>query len=269
MLFELIIVACFLFGIAVVFYKLRRASSLELLQLEFSERAEKLQDLAAECQPLILRGVPIPPSLTAAQFRQFTKLDAHPLRTAGAAAEPLTLGAYRSNPAATLPVFQEAGVPITSPEAGLLIAQELSLDAWVTHTFQEFRLELFGAFDIAYTTQVHALFGGAGLTKSISSMTCLLPVEGTYTVSVLSPATETFLPKVWRNRYPDTITIQDTPLVGELKYIDIKVRPGTMVCLPAHTIYSLQPDNYRTFHTALRFDYDTPVSNIVKLLGNL
>jgi hypothetical protein len=51
---------------------------------------------------------------------------------------------------------------------------------------------------------------------------------------------EQFLPKGWRGRFPERFTVQDTPLVGEIKYITIKVRPGTLLCVPTHWFVSVR-----------------------------
>ena len=90
-----------------------------------------------------------------------------------------------------------------------------------------------------------------------------MPTEGIYTVSILSKDSESFLPKDWMYRYPGDLSPNDTPLVAELKYIDIIVRPGTMICFPPHFVISMKP-NHEVFTAAVVVEYHEPVSLLAK-----
>jgi len=91
-----------------------------------------------------------------------------------------------------------------------------------------------------------------------------MPTEGTYTVSIVSRESETFLPPKWLYRYPGSLSPNDTPLVSDLKYTDIIVRPGTMICFPPHMIVSMEPKSADTFSAALILEYHEPVSLLSK-----
>jgi hypothetical protein len=106
------------------------------------------------------------------------------------------------------------------------------------------------------------------MQRTTGVMTFILPAEGAYTVSLVNPKSESFLPANWKYRYPHTLTINDSPLVGELKYIDIILRPGTMLCLPTHAVYSIQPDS-SSFHSCLYMEFNSPVSTLAKFLEGL
>jgi hypothetical protein len=125
-----------------------------------------------------------------------------------------------------------------------------------------------GFFSVAYSNRVQPVFGGVGMQRATAVMTFFMPVEGTYTVSLVNPKSESFLPAEWKFRYPHTLTINDSPLVAEIKYIDIILRPGTMICVPTQTIFSLEPDS-ATFHSGLWVEVDSPVSNLAKFLEEL
>jgi hypothetical protein len=72
------------------------------------------------------------------------------------------------------------------------------------------------------------------------------------------------------NRYPESLTVNDTPLVGEIQFIDIVVRPGTMIAIPAHCIYSMKlKGSHAEFSTGLVIEIDTPISNLATALGTL
>jgi hypothetical protein len=67
-------------------------------------------------------------------------------------------------------------------------------------------------------------------------------------------------------RYPESLTINDTPLVAEVQFIDVVLRPGTMLAIPAHCIYSMKPKE-AGFSGAVILEIDTPISNLANLLG--
>ena len=262
MFLEFAIIGCVLFFIFVWFYKQRRAE-LELLQVEFANSATALRDLSQEKQPIIIRGVPVPTILTAARLAQIPRLAEFPLNPEAAGT---TLGAYRATPGKILPDWQLLGRPILTDEAGTVAAQELSIPLWVTRTLQEPLLDL-GSLPFLTSFDSRILLGGAGMTRTVPSYLCILPTDGTYILSLVSPSSETFLPTAWEHRYPQSLTINDTPMVGEIKYIDVILRPGTMVCIPSQTIYSLQPKDYTAFNAATVIEVHSPISKLAKMLG--
>jgi hypothetical protein len=263
MFIEFGIIFCFLFFICVWFYKQRR-TELELLQVEFAQAGNSLRDLAQEKQPIVIRGVPVPPVLTAAQLEAIPRVAEFPLYPGGAAAGA-TVGAYRRLPAAVHPDWQSTGRPILTEEAGTLLAEELALPLWTDRTLRDALLDL-GALPLLTFYTVRAVFGPQGLQRALGSFVCFLPTQGTYTVSLVSASSEPFLPKAPENRYPSSFSMNDTPMVGEIKYIDVVVRPGTMLCIPAQTLFSLEQTEKGPFHAALLFEIHTPVSWLAKML---
>jgi hypothetical protein len=105
----------------------------------------------------------------------------------------------------------------------------------------------------------------------VPAVLCILPTEGTYVVSIVSPSSEPFLPAGWdaveNARYPRLYTVNDTPMVGEIKYLDVIVRPGTMLCLPAQTVFSMEPKEVGKFNAAVMIEVHSPVSRLSKLLA--
>ena len=69
-----------------------------------------------------------------------------------------------------------------------------------------------GFFGMFYSRTVHCMFGGVGMQRTTGVMTFILPAEGAYTVSLVNPKSESFLPANWKYRYPHTLTINDSPL---------------------------------------------------------
>ena len=85
--------------------------------------------------------------------------------------------------------------------------------------------------------------GEKGLRKTTAIYTMIYPTSEPLEVTLLTEHQETYLPKVWRGRFPEVLTIQDTPLVGEIKYINIKVRPGNVLIIPTHWFVSIRAVN--------------------------
>lgn len=259
---EFIIIGSFLFVIFVWFYKQRR-SELELLQVEFSQAGSSLRDLAQEKQPIVIRGVPTPPVLTADRLAEIPRLDTFPL-VGGSS----NLATYRKQPAAVNPDGQRAGQPLLEEAAGTVLADELAIPLWVQRSLNDALLDL-GALPFLTSTDTRVLLGGQGLQRATGSYVCIVPTQGTYTISLVSASSETFLPKAWQNRFPQGFTINDSPMVGEINYIDVVVRPGTMLCVPAQTLFSTQPKEFGPFHSALILEVHTPVSRLAKLLESI
>jgi hypothetical protein len=105
-----------------------------------------------------------------------------------------------------------------------------------------------------------------GMTRTTARYTCIMPTEGIYTVSILSKDSEAFLPKEWMYKYPGDLSPNDTPLVADLKYIDIILRPGTLICFPPHFVVSIKP-NQESFTAAAIVEYHEPISLLVKSLS--
>jgi len=257
MILQTIFILCIVFFIAVVFYKQRREST-ELLQSEFTNSQDSLKELFEERQPIILRTTPTPPSMTLDQLTKMVRLYEFPLHSKA------TLREYMASPN-----IQIDGAPLLTLESSKLLAKELALEIWVSNVLGETIQDMGGLFSIVYSQTVKSMLGGAGMQRASSIMTMILPVEGKYTVSLVNRKSEQFLPAVWKHRYPRTLTINDSPLVGEIQYIDIVLRPGTMLCLPSHCIFSIEPDEPSTFHSALWVELDSPISTLTKFLEDL
>lgn len=260
MILEIFLVLSVAFLITVWFYKQRR-DSLEILQVEFSAAANSLADLAQEGQPIVIRGAPFPPSLTRERLVQIPRLDGFPLKSGGP-----VLKDYRDGPAEVLPGEQALGLPILSREASIGLAKELAVDTWVNHTLREFLGEFSGMFGMFHSHRVSCILGGVGLRRGVAVYTCIMPTDGVYTVSLVNSRSESFLPAGWKYRYPQSFTVNDTPLVGEIQFIDIVVRPGTVLAIPAHCLYALQPKSVGEFHSAVVLEVDSPVSTVAAAL---
>jgi len=245
-----------IFFISVMFYRQRRPS-LEILQAEEPQLKEQLSDLLEEQQPLVVRGIPPPKGLTKESLEKIPRLAEFSV-----GGQPLK--DILMNPA----MLSEAkGKPTLSQQRREELATELSISVWAQHHWLP-QLQQTTWFGWAVgCIKAEAILGGMGMTRTKAKYTCIMPTEGVYTISILSKDSESFLPKDWLFKYPGDLSPNDTPLVAELKYIDIIVRPGTMVCFPPHSIISMKP-NQETFTAAASIEYHEPVSLLARSMSS-
>lgn len=254
---ELFFLLAIVFLIAVAFYR-QRQPDLTILQVEQEQVTTQFPELLEERQPIVIRGVPQPRGITRAALQATPRLGGFPV--AGH-----TLSSILEQPAALAPA---AGVPTMAQEERANLAQELSLPVWATHTW----LPMFQSYSwlapILGIMKTEVAFGGIGMHRTTALYTCIVPTEGKYMVSLLARSSEPFLPPTWEHRYPGSLTLNDTPLVADLKYLDVIVSPGNALCVPAHMIVSIQPANPTDFNAVALLEYHEPISALAKLLSS-
>jgi hypothetical protein len=84
----------------------------------------------------------------------------------------------------------------------------------------------------------HCWAGNVGLRKSFATWTCIFPVDGEILVTIMPESMESMLPTPWMDCFPSQLTKKDTPFVEDIRYIDIVLRPGTSLFIPAHWFFS-------------------------------
>jgi hypothetical protein len=255
MLIEFLVCFSLIFLIAVLFYKQRR-QDFSILQLEADQMDEQLADLLEERQPLVIRGVQPPKGLTQESLQKIHRLADFPVGG-------LPLSTVLKNPST---LASADGRPVLSQEDAAILAEELAIPVWAKKEWLD-RLNQFTWLGQAVgTLRTECVLGGLGLFRTSAVVTAIFPTEGKYHASILLKESETYLPQDhWHYRYPSTFTVNDTPLVADLKYLDIVLRPGTVLLVPAHTIVCLQPaPDSSPFQAAAIVEYHEPVSIIAK-----
>lgn len=210
-----------LFFIAALFYR-ESKTEFEILQLE-ADRLEELPDLYSEKQPIVLRGLSFPPLGTYSELRkrpQILQMGITPT---------LTLDALLHSPDLATFSFRE--------ETTAFLARESGLPIWCTQTFYPTVLPTFGK--PFYTTKESLWPSHRGLWKTTAYYTMCIPTQGIASVKLLLPTMVPFLPLRWEGRRFDSLRTEDTPLLSQLQFVEIKVRTGTAVCIPAHVLVDL------------------------------
>jgi hypothetical protein len=249
---DILILVTLVFFIAFLFYK-QRHTSLEILQAEESQLDEQLSDLLEEQQPLIVRGITPPKGLTKESLEKIPRL------------AQFSVGGQPLDDILKNPIMLSGakGQPVLSQRRREELAGELALQVWAEHAWLPRLKQTTWTGWAVGCIKAEVLLGGIGMIRTNAVYTCIMPTEGIYTVSILSKDSETFLPKEWNYKYPGDLSPNDTPLVADLKYIDIIVRPGTMICFPPHFVISIKP-NQETFTAAAIVEYHEPISLLVK-----
>jgi hypothetical protein len=171
-----------------------------------------------------MRSIGDPKLFTPDTLKQNPRLLSFPLDT------NYNLSTYLSNP--------RPAVKMTAKSATVL-ANESGLKVWAEHLWFP-KLFSNSWWEVIHSLTAEAYIGEKGLRKTTAITTILYPTSGALDVTLMTEHQEQFLPTKWRGKYPETFTIQDTPLVGEIKYITVKLRPGTMLCLPTHWLVSIR-----------------------------
>jgi len=243
-------IAFLLFLIAVVFltsvffYK-QTNTDFHILQMEESQM-EKLSDLTEERQPVVIRGTAIPHAFTSDSLGKIPRLGDTPIATT-------TLTEILEGRAKLL----SDGPPAMTREAAAAFANEISLEIWTKEIWSE-RLRATSYIGWMGTCRTFCGFGGVGLFKTTAMLTLILPTEGIYYASLVPKSKQPYLPKKWQYRFPSSFTMNDTPLVSELQFVDIKLKPGTGLILPPHTYISLQSEGSIGLYVII--EYHEPIS---------
>lgn len=219
---EILVVLVVALAVLIVFYR-QAIEQYNILQIESTQISE-LPKLLSERTPVVIRSIGDPKVWTIETLKSNPRLQSFPL-------EPnFNVSMYLQNPKPFVKL---------SPKSSTVLGNESGLQVWASHMwfpkcFSTTWWELF------HTIHSDACLGERGLQKTTAITTLLYPTSGSLDVTVMAAHMEEFLPKSWRGRFPELFTVQDTPLVGEIKYITIKLRPGTMLCMPPHWLVSLR-----------------------------
>ena len=108
--------------------------------------------------------------------------------------------------------------------------------------------------------------GGRGLYQERAAWVAVMPTEGTIIATVMTTKEDKYLPSNWRGRFADSFTQADTPYVSQIKYLDIKLRAGTVLFLPAHWKLSWQTASEEELPFVCIMHLHTPISKLASLI---
>ena len=222
MLLEFIIIIATIFIISICFYK-QTNSEYRILQVEGGDLTNLLP-LIPELSPTVIRGFQTPNFWTQEDIAASPRLQQIPLVYSGFKPFPLAQA-------------QTILLPQSPSATSELLAQETGIQVWATHTIlPRFTTGLWYGPILQLKTK--ALIGTAGLQSTTALQTLLMPTQGDNKVTLLHKRQFPFFPSIWKSTHPDEWTKSMTPLVGEIQFIDIIIRKGSMLALPPHWYFS-------------------------------
>jgi hypothetical protein len=218
---EVILIFGILFLILTFFYK-QAICEFRINQIEWSQKDE-IGALLNEKVPLVARAIP------AAPF--WTREDV------------LVRPCFKD-----IPIFQETTLtdwiegagedsicPWKWPQAET-IAKASGINIWASKWINSIIIN--PLLKLWMFPRYHCWAGACGLRKMFATWTCIFPVDGEITLTIMPENNESSLPAAWAGCFPANLTIKDTPFVGDLKFMDIILRPGNCIFMPAHWFVS-------------------------------
>jgi hypothetical protein len=218
---EFIFLLAVLYFIAVLFYRDTK-DSFEILQLE-ADRINELPDLYAEKRPIVIRGMGLPSLGTYLEMKKrphILQLGVSPTQS---------LDALLHSPALSSFTFSEETTSFLAKESGLPVWSVANLYPKLIPPFCK----------QIYTTKESLWPSHRGLWKTRAYYTLCSPTQGTASVKLLLPAMIPFLPVQWQGRNFDSLKKEDTPLLSHLEFVEIKLRPGNALLIPAHVLTNI------------------------------
>jgi hypothetical protein len=113
--------------------------------------------------------------------------------------------------------------------------------------------------------------GGKGLWKTVAPWTSLFVSQGAIVVTIMTGAVESSLPVKWDGIFPSRLTAYDTPFISDLKYMDIVLRPGNLLFMPAHWFVSwnvLDEGDQTICPMICTVEYHSPISRFAEWTHN-
>jgi len=240
---EFILIFSVLFLILTFFYK-QAICEFRINQLEWSQK-ENVSTLLHEKIPLVLRGLPTARFWTAADAMERPCYATLPIFKGTTLVEWMS-----TSPADVVCPWKHAQAETIAAASGMAIWAKKWLYPIVMNPL--LRLWMFPRY--------HCWAGSVGLQKTFATWTCIFPTEGDIIISILPETAESALPASWVGCFPSQLTAKDTPFLADLKYIDIVVRSGTALFMPAHWFMSWIGTEGGNRPMVCTVSYHTPIS---------
>jgi len=224
---EYIVILAVLLFIAVLFYK-QANEQFEILQIT-AERIQELPTLYQDRSPIVVSDFPTPNLGT---YSEISKRP-HIMQMALPLASPLPNQISIGQAIHSRMLFPSKGAEVLAKESGLSI--------WFEHHLYKALLPS------PYTSWVYSFKTSLwpnkrGMFKTKAFQTLLMPTQGTAILTLMLPKMIPYLPTKWSGRAFSSLSTQDTPLLSEIKFLEIRLRKGNLLLLPAHLIADIRSE---------------------------
>ena len=237
---ELILIIFMIFLILTFFYK-QAICDFRINQIEWAQK-DMFSSLLIEKVPIVLRSIP------SATF--WTHTDIH------------------RNCFKNIPIFKETSLTdwVTSSNLDSIcpwkyqqaetIAKVSGIDIWANKYMNPLIVHPFLTWWMF--PKYHCWAGNIGLRKTYA-WTCFFPVDGDIVFTIMPESNQVYLPGDWVDCFPANLTMTDTPFVADLKFIDVLLRPGNCIFMPAHWFVSWTSNSNKA-PMVCSISYHTPIS---------
>jgi hypothetical protein len=229
---EIIMLLSFMFLIYVFFYK-QTINEYSINQIEFTNISTKLQDLLYDKIPTIIRNAPIANCVLPSTFmntQRFKKV----------------LEDYLTEKDINLP---------KSSQFESFIANESGFQVFSEHSWLSYlQINVLSKYTSSLKTKIS--FGSHPLVSTTAIYTILIPIKGEFTCSLINNEFTKYLPKI------PTVTIED--ISKSVQYIDVLLKPTTLIILPPHWHYIMNETLPYSYYASI--EYHEPISLLMNYL---
>jgi len=226
MILEGIVICVVSIFIAILFYK-QANEQFEILQLE-ANRLQELPTLYSDHAPIVVRGYTVPSLGTYAELQKRK----HILQLA--LAPNKSLQSILSQPA-------ELSRWTFQRETAEFLAKESGLQIWFQQTlFPKLLPSPYTSW--LYSPKTCLYPHHRGLFKTSAFQTIIMPTQGQASVNLILQNAESYLPLQWKERPFGSLTTQDTPLLSQIQFVEVKLKKGNILVLPPHLIVDVASD---------------------------
>ena len=148
------------------------------------------------------------------------------------------------------------------PKTSQTIANQVGFPIWVQQTIlPAFKNLWWGPI---LWSQTRVAIGAQGLRPTFGFCTIIIATEGTLHVSLLNESADAYLPKQWLGKRLSKLTRDDAPLLAQIQFVDVIVRPGSALLIPPHWKICWENIEKKSHTLAVWIDIHHPVSFIAQ-----
>lgn len=243
---ELFLAVAFIFLVAVFFYK-QALEEFDVLQIE-SNQLDQLPKLLSEKSFLVVRSLPKVQLWTPQVVQEMPRIQNAPYGKTSLSE-----------------IIESKQTPSNYPAIGEQLAEQTGIKTWIETTWLP-RICDSEWYRWIYSSRAEVVVGTKGMRKSLAYATMILPTDGELLVSVMPESSETYLPTSWQGKLFQNLKRADAPLIGEIKFLDIKVRQGSALFIPPHWIVNIQQEG-DTLPWYLWAEFHHPLSRFAQVLN--
>lgn len=232
---EIVVFFSVLLFIAVLFYK-QANEQFEILQID-ATRISELPTLYQDKSPIVISDYDTPNLGTSEELykrHSVLQIQTGPQQTLGQLIQSRSV------------------MPIHIAET---LAKETGLQIWFDHHLANSLIPSF-----LYSSNCSLWPYKRGMFKTKAFQTLLMPTQGTAIVTLMLQKMIPYLPTKWNTREFGSLSLHDTPLLNQIQFIDITLRKGNILLLPAHLIVDIKSDDAWTFIAEIHH----PISRIFR-----